>query len=52
MRNFVLFCFLGMLICKQIIEKHGGNIWAESEGPGKGITFYSTLPTNKVKQQI
>ena len=35
---------LGMPIAKRIIEKHGGHIWAESEGLGKGSTFYFTLP--------
>jgi len=36
---------LGLPICKRIVEKHGGKIWAESEGEGKGSTFYFTLKT-------
>jgi len=38
---------LGLSICKRIIEKHGGKIWAESEGIGKGSTFKFTLPIYK-----
>jgi signal transduction histidine kinase len=34
---------LGLLLCKEFIETHGGNIWAESI-PGKGSEFKFTLP--------
>ncbi len=35
---------LGLTICRRIIEKHGGGIWAESEGLGKGTVFSFTIP--------
>lgn len=40
---------LGLPICKRIVERHGGLIWAESKGLGKGATFYFTLPKSDKK---
>ena len=35
---------IGLYISKNFIEAHQGKIWAESEGEGKGSTFYIELP--------
>ena len=34
---------LGLYVAKQIVEAQGGRIWAESEGLGKGSTFFLEL---------
>lgn len=34
---------LGLTFCRMAVEAHGGKVWLESE-PGKGATFYVTLP--------
>jgi len=38
---------LGLSIVESIIKTHGGRIWAESGGLGKGSAFYFTLPIIK-----
>ncbi|HEX2934345.1 MAG TPA: ATP-binding protein, partial [Bacteroidales bacterium] len=36
---------LGLILCKEFILKHKGNIWVESE-PDRGSSFYFTIPKN------
>jgi signal transduction histidine kinase len=40
---------LGLLIARQIVNAHGGDIWAESV-VGKGSTFYFTIPFHEERQ--
>lgn len=43
---------LGMSICKRIVENHGGQIWAESPGLGKGTAMFFNLPVDGKEEDI
>ena len=40
---------LGLYIVRSVVEKHGGRVFAESEGPGQGSTFTIQLPRADTK---
>jgi signal transduction histidine kinase len=42
---------LGLALAQKFVELHGGKIWAESQGSGKGSTFRFLIPISQVKEE-
>lgn len=43
---------LGLYICKNLVEVHGGRIWAQNNKDGPGATFSFSLPMTTVKSEV
>ena len=39
---------LGLYLASELLKAHHGKIWAESEGDGKGSSFFVELPVTKI----
>jgi signal transduction histidine kinase len=42
---------LGLSLTKRLVQLHGGKIWVESEGEGKGSTFSFVIPVDPIANQ-
>jgi signal transduction histidine kinase len=43
---------LGLAFCKLVVDAHGGRIWVQSAGEGKGSAFHFSLPTVPAYRQV
>ncbi|MBI5566856.1 MAG: PAS domain-containing protein [Chloroflexi bacterium] len=41
---------VGLALCREIVEAHGGRSWAESAGEGRGSTFFMALPLGQTTE--
>jgi signal transduction histidine kinase len=42
---------LGLTLTRQFVELHGGKVWAESRGLGKGSAFRFVIPISQKKEE-
>lgn len=43
---------LGLAFCKLVVDAHGGRIWVQSAGEGKGSSFHFSLPTKPAHREV